>query len=424
MANGNCIESNQNARSVVPIPASIQPIRGYPNKLIIFRVAASPFWWCRCWHDGRHHKRSTKTELKRQAIAFAKQFFSQLVSQQLEIVCRSKRQQPTSFVALATAVIKEDELKAERGELSLRYVRCQQQRMEGVLFAAFGDRDITEIDYAAMDELRTDLFRRGLSNSTIRLHFASLNKVIAYAQRIGIISSPPIKPRVKQIDNARGYFELKEYQQLRRACRHLLGTSHSITQVNDGAKAAGQALRRVTITEDVLYLIPFMVYSFIRPTDLRNMQHKHVEVRRGEHGDYLYLPIPTSKLHDKPITSMPRAAWAYQRLLAYQQQRGFGGDDDYLFLPEHANRTTAYRTLTRQFDVVLNDTQLRVGNDGSQRTLYSLRHTAIMYRLMFGGDINLLTLARNARTSVAMIERFYASQLEAGHVISQLHQRR
>jgi len=285
LANGNRIESHQNARSVVPIPASVHSIRGYPNKLIIFRVAASPFWWCRCWHEGRHHKRSTKTELKRQAIGFAKQFFSQLVSAQLEIVCRSKRHPPSSFIALAKAVMKEDTLKAERGELSLRYVRCQQQRIEGVLFAAFGERDITEIDYAAMDELRTDLFRRGLSNSTIRLHFASLNKVIAYAQRVGVIASPPIKPRVKQIDNARGYFELREYQQLRRACRRLLGTSHTITQVNDGVKAAGQALRRVTITEDLLYLIPFMVYSFIRPTDLKNIQHKHVEVRRGEHGD-------------------------------------------------------------------------------------------------------------------------------------------
>jgi hypothetical protein len=149
-----------------------------------------------------------------------------------------------------------------------------------------------------------------------------------------------------------------------------------------------------------------------------------VEVRRGEHGDYLYLPIPTSKLHDKPITSMPRAAWAYQQLLDFQKRRGYGQAEDFLFLPEHSNRQTAYRTLTRQFDVVLNDTALRVGKDGSQRTLYSLRHTAIMYRLMFGGDINLLTLARNARTSVGMIERFYASQLEAGHVVMQLHQKR
>lgn len=55
------------------------------------------------------------------------------------------------------------------------------------------------------------------------------------------------------------------------------------------------------------------------------------------------------------------------------------------------------------------------------RTLYSLRHTSIMYRLIYGGEINLLSMARNARTSVAMIERFYASQLENSKVTDELH---
>lgn len=211
----------------------------------------------------------------------------------------------------------------------------------------------------------------------------------------------------------------------RRASRQLLGTSHSITQVNDGVKAAGQALRRVVITEDLIYHFPFMIYSFIRPSpsDLKTMQNMHVEIRRGEHGDYLYLPIPQSKKHDKPINSMPRAAIAYRQLLDYQLQRGYGAESDYLFMPEHSNRQTAYRTLARQFDVVLNATSLRVGKDGGQRTLYSLRLRAIMYRLIFGGDINLLTLARNARTSVAMNERFYAAQLEGQLIVHQLHQR-
>jgi hypothetical protein len=36
-----------------------------------------------------------------------------------------------------------------------------------------------------------------------------------------------------------------------------------------------------------------------------------------------------------------------------------------------------------------------------------------MFRLTKGGDIDLLTLARNARTSVDMIERFYARPLQA-----------
>lgn len=44
--------------------------------------------------------------------------------------------------------------------------------------------------------------------------------------------------------------------------------------------------------------------------------------------------------------------------------------------------------------------------NGMTRTLYSLRHTCITFRLLYGKRIDLITLARNARTSVEMIERF------------------
>lgn len=47
-----------------------------------------------------------------------------------------------------------------------------------------------------------------------------------------------------------------------------------------------------------------------------------------------------------------------------------------------------------------------------------------MFRLIYGSDINLLTLARNDRTSVAMIERFYASRLEGVMMIDELHKKK
>ena len=59
----------------------------------------------------------------------------------------------------------------------------------------------------------------------------------------------------------------------------------------------------------------------------------------------------------------------------------------------------------------MNDTGLANAVAGEERTIYSLRHTAIMYRLIFGDGINTLMLARNARTSVEMIDRFYAKPL-------------
>ena len=55
--------------------------------------------------------------------------------------------------------------------------------------------------------------------------------------------------------------------------------------------------------------------------------------------------------------------------------------------------------------------RLGEGPSDEERSLYSLRHTAIMYPLMFGDGFNTLALARNARTSVEMIDRFYAKPL-------------
>ena len=70
-------------------------------------------------------------------------------------------------------------------------------------------------------------------------------------------------------------------------------------------------------------------------------------------------------------------------------------------------------TMRRQFDAVLLDAKLKKAGSGESRTLYSLRHTAIMFRLTQGDQIDLLTLARNCRTSVQMIDKFYAKPLSA-----------
>ena len=61
---------------------------------------------------------------------------------------------------------------------------------------------------------------------------------------------------------------------------------------------------------------------------------------------------------------------------------------------------------------------------GRLRTLYCLRHTSIMFRLLYGQGIDMLTLARNARTSVQMIERFYASALDGEMNVAMLQSRR
>jgi hypothetical protein len=68
-------------------------------------------------------------------------------------------------------------------------------------------------------------------------------------------------------------------------------------------------------------------------------------------------------------------------------------------------------------------TGLRHDVNGEFRRLYSLRHSSIMYRLLYGDAINTLVLARNARTSVEMIDRFYARPLSGEMNIGMLEVR-
>jgi len=99
--------------------------------------------------------------------------------------------------------------------------------------------------------------------------------------------------------------------------------------------------------------------------------------------------------------------------------------ENYVFLPQyHSNRDYALKQLQRQFDILLWSTGLRNNVQGEDRSLYSLRHTCIMYRLMYGEGMDLLTLARNARTSPEMIDRFYASKLKGEDNVAMLQSRR
>ena len=171
------------------------------------------------------------------------------------------------------------------------------------------------------------------------------------------------------------------------------------------------------------WLIRFMVNSFVRPVDIKLIQHKHVEVISGPN-TYLRLNLPETKRHTGQVVTMRAANRVQQSLKQYQKSRGYGKPGDYLFLPEVKDRDGAVQLMTTHFRKILEQANLRSGQYGQLRTLYSLRHTAITFRLLYGNGIDLLTLARNARTSVEMIERFYSSNLTAEMNIEMLQSKR
>ncbi|MBV8684317.1 MAG: hypothetical protein JO111_15680 [Caulobacteraceae bacterium] len=62
------------------------------------------------------------------------------------------------------------------------------------------------------------------------------------------------------------------------------------------------------------------------------------------------------------------------------------------------------------FNTMLEEENLKFDRDGRRRTAYRLRHTYISMRLMEGANIH--QIVNNCRTSVQMIEQFYAAHIK------------
>jgi hypothetical protein len=119
---------------------------------------------------------------------------------------------------------------------------------------------------------------------------------------------------------------------------------------------------------------------------------------------------------------MPVSVHIYDRLLQFKKQHKIKCTmNDFVFFPEYneRNRTKMMGVVAKLFKRIVSETEIENVTDKSL-TLYSLRHTAIMMRLTIG-QVDTLSLARNARTSQAMIDKFYASHLTTSQVRKQLH---
>lgn len=72
------------------------------------------------------------------------------------------------------------------------------------------------------------------------------------------------------------------------------------------------------------------------------------------------------------------------------------------------------------FKALLKECHSEFDEFGNKRTIYSLRHTALMLRLLHGDNVDRLMLARNAGTSVDQFERFYLSHADPAMKVGNL----
>jgi hypothetical protein len=358
---------------------------------VILKVGASQNWWARYFSRGKVVKKSTKTTNKRAAIEFAKKFYE-------DILVRERRLLPIAdnptFERVADQLIAEQQALMERNQRNAKLNLNDSQKLRKDMLPFFGHRQIRDITYGLINDYLKKLNERKLKPATVKLHLNLIHKILKLAQRDGLLDRIPSMPTVRTVDSPRGWFSQEQYELLRKAATDL---------ANEGA-----VVKHRKVTNEMRHLITFMVNTFLRPSDIKTLRHRNIEVVEGDH---TYLRIQTiaedPQVINAPIVSMEAAVAVYRSLMKFHETAGLGND------PDIRNRQTAMEKMRHQFNAILDRVDLKTAATGEPRTIYSLRHTAIMFRLTLGEGIDLLTLARNARTSVDMIERFYGKHLKA-----------
>jgi len=342
-----------------PLPGTVTLIKGYPSTLKLYRCAESRFWQVTCYMDGRYIQKTTKAEEKVPAIKFAQDFYNCL------LLKKSQNQpvaQSHTFAIVAADLFKEDQGRVDRRERKQSLVDDAKYIYEADVRKFFYRNHVKDISYqrladyvAYLKKSREESGKPTVSSKTIKNHFVLISKILKHAFKLGYIDKIPIFPTVTAQDNPRGWFTPDQYDLLIKVANEEIGKNVKV--------------RFVPLTVHLLYLIEFMVGSFLRPPDIKTLKHNQITIGTTPKAEYLRI-MAYSKVKPAPVISMPAARAVYTKLE--------GKPDEYVFFPEFSNRDYAMQVMSRQFNHLLKAAGLKEGPNGSQRTLYSLRHTAML----------------------------------------------
>ena len=388
-----------------PLADTKELINGYPSTLVIYKIAGSEFYQSRYFYQGKYIGRSTKTTDKSKAKQEAIKLFQDVIlnSRQRGVTTKSK-----SFGIIGNNFI--NDLEASANKLTYK---SDKSKFVNHLLPFFGDKDVSLITYSDINNYLAELNKLNISAATKKHHLVVLRKIFKFCIANGIINNLPTFPQIKgslPTAQKRDYLTFDEYKSL-----------VSSVELNLKKNKAWR-YRYVPITIEMKFLIQFMVNSFIRPSDLRVLKHIHIKEQIDtETGvKWLVLSHPATKTNATEVQSMPTCADVYRRLIEGQKENALYKNNGYVFLPQYENRNTAMGLFGKLFAEIVKESGLEE-RTGKNITLYSLRHTAIMLRLIKGDQIDLVSLARNARTSAEMIDKFYAAHLITSQVRRKIH---
>ena len=255
------------------------------------------------------------------------------------------------------------------------------------------------------------------ARSTLHNELVTLRQVLKTAIRQGWLQhlpdlSAPYRTQGKIVH--RPWFSPAEYKQLYEATRaYARQPFHERDRWN---------------AEQVHDYVLFLANTGLRPDEANNLQHRDVAIVEDDATGETILEIEVrGKRGVGFCKSMPSAVRPYERLLGrakpvQAESRREGQRRRREGLPSYADAPPPIEfpeptdpvfpgNHVRLFNGILARSKLKRDRDEKPRTAYSLRHTYICMRLMEGADI--YQIAKNCRTSVEMIEKFYAAHIKS-----------
>lgn len=386
------------------------------------------FWHCSASIAGRQYRTTTKEEGLTEAKQFAEDWFLELRGKARAGILKTEK----TFAQAADQFLKEYEVITE-GQRSVKWVEGHGIRLRLHLLPFFGRLGLSEItpgkvqDYrvhrmttsrakslSAIDGAQDGSQPRSKSPARSTLHdeIVTLRQVLKTAIRHNWLSvlhdfSPPYRTQGKIVH--RPWFSPEEYKQLYKATRQYAHDSQKKTwQWN---------------AEQVHDYVLFLANTGLRPDEAKNLQHRDVTIAKDQAtGDRILEIEVRGKRGIGYCKSMPSAVLPYERLkkrahvvvIGRRKRRRMlkDGDAPVALPPQLPGPTEPVfpGNHIKLFNGILRRSGLKLDRDGNKRTAYSLRHTYICMRLMEGADI--YQIAKNCRTSVEMIEKFYAAHIK------------
>jgi integrase len=336
--------------------------------------------------DGRLRQVSLKTSDLPTGLKLAESWYRK----QLRASLAEARQHP--YDALGRDAVMVDVYKVWTAELTPARRAYADQKWSAIreFWSARAVTDITPQTFREFYAWRRR--HKTASGTVIRNH--SLHKDVMVVRQVlrraiedGHLPQLPLIPKVGAIvNNPRPWLTPDEW-------KHLV----NVAEARIGDATLKRQPRVVRQRLELLEFAQLMVSTMCRVGELLNLRYHDCQVDK-------VTQVLTATVTGKRGTRTIKAPATAGQLLATRSKR-LGAKADDLVFPVH------HRDAFRELLVAAN---LYTDGAGFTRNLKSLRATAISFRILQGRPTpNLLAIARNAGTSVSMIDTFYARRMAA-----------